>query len=127
MDCSLWGPGYWVEWFWTGRIFWLLLLAAIGLLVFFAVRSGRRRSGENPGAGSSAHSIKQGKCPKCGEPVEEAYLCCPECHYRLKVNCPSCGKLVKTSWDICPYCEENLSEVKEAGVINQIQSNPKRR
>lgn len=47
-----------------------------------------------------------------------AYVCCPECHYRLKMNCPSCGKLVKTNWDICPFCEENLSKVNEPNVTN---------
>ncbi|HDL18294.1 MAG TPA: zinc ribbon domain-containing protein [Bacteroidetes bacterium] len=118
MDCSWWGPGYRIGWFWTGQIFWLLLLAAIGFLVFLAVRSNRRRSGENSGAGFSARPITQGKCPKCGEPVEDAYLCCPECHYRLKVNCPSCGKLVKTSWAICPYCENSLSKITKANTIN---------
>ena len=55
-----------------------------------------------------SYALNQSKCPNCHNPVEETYIRCPECHYKLKTNCPSCGKVVKTSWDICPYCEAEL-------------------
>jgi len=113
MDCT-WFPGYGPGWFWTGRIFWLLLLAGIGLLLVLAVR--RFRPCAAPGDFSES-ARTAGKCPNCGEPVEQAYLRCPECHYRLKVNCPSCGKLVKTSWELCPYCEAPLTE-KSQTLVN---------
>jgi len=115
-NCSWWGPGYWVGWFWAGRIVWLLLLAAIGFFVFLAVRKSRRSPNENHGIGLSTRPIMQGKCPVCGEPVEQAYLRCPECHHQLKLNCPSCGKLVKTTWEICPYCEVQLTETSQTRV-----------
>jgi len=52
------------------------------------------------------------RCPNCLHPVEETFIMCPVCHYKLKTNCPSCGKVVKTDWDICPYCETELAERK---------------
>ena len=114
MDCTWWGPGYGAGWYWTGPIFWLLLLAAIVFLIFLALRNSRQNGSGNAGAGSFHRPMAQSQCPKCGAPVEQAYLCCPECHYRLKVNCPSCGKLVKTSWELCPYCEAPITESSQA-------------
>ena len=55
-------------------------------------------------------AANQDKCPNCHCPVDETFIMCPECHFRLKTNCPSCGKMVKTNWDICPFCENKLNK-----------------
>ena len=107
MNCW-WESGYWMGWHWLSQVFWLLLLAAVGYLFYRAI-AGRRLQ---PAAGPSLNKVQPTpsgeRCPNCHASVRESYLCCPECHYKLKTNCPSCGKLVKTKWDICPYCEAEI-------------------
>ena len=109
MGCDWTGSGYWLGWPWINQIFWLLLFAGLGFLIFHTIRSGR--SGSNSIDRYSIYSRFQDKCPNCGISAEREYLRCPECHFQLKINCPSCGKVVKTKWDICPYCEAELSTV----------------
>lgn len=116
MGCSLYEPGYWMGWPWFGQIFWLLVLIGLGYLVYKAVRNGRKMPNLNP-IGHYGVS-PQGSCPNCSATVENAFIRCPECHFKLKTNCPSCGKIVKTTWDICPYCEVKLTKAKEQEVIN---------
>jgi membrane protease subunit (stomatin/prohibitin family) len=45
-------------------------------------------------------------CPKCGNPIEEAFALCPICKTKLKKTCKNsqCGKSIKSEWDVCPYC-----------------------
>lgn len=116
MNCFWFEPGYWMGWPWFGQIFWLLLLIALGYLVYRASLNGRRTTHRQP-AGYRGTS-PQGSCPNCGAPVEDTFVRCPDCHRKLKTNCPSCGKTVKIAWAVCPYCEEKLTKVKEQGVID---------
>lgn len=107
MNCW-WEPGYWTGWGWINLLLWILLLGAIGFIVYRLARNGVQPASGYPMSGNRYSSVVQRTCPNCGAPVEEAYLRCPECHHKLKTNCPSCGKIVKTKWDICPYCEADL-------------------
>jgi hypothetical protein len=49
--------------------------------------------------------LTEQSCPKCGYPIEKAYLRCPSCQARVKDPCPSCEKPIDPRWSICPYCE----------------------
>ncbi|MDR2108629.1 MAG: zinc ribbon domain-containing protein [Coriobacteriales bacterium] len=48
--------------------------------------------------------MKYGECAKCGYPVENEYLMCPNCGTQLKNECRSCGHALKPEWKVCPYC-----------------------
>ena len=50
------------------------------------------------------------KCPRCGAPVRESYVSCPQCGARLKANCPSCSAPVEPDWKVCPRCASPLSQ-----------------
>lgn len=108
MDCSFWGPGYWMGWPWINLLFWMLLFGVGGYIVYRIIQNGKKEPQRNSQFRNAYPAIPQKQCPNCGEQVEGTYLCCPECHYKLKTNCPSCGKIVNTKWDICPYCEAEL-------------------
>ncbi len=81
----------------------IYIIILVSVLVYILVRVIHKYKFRNHN-----DTLNQSKCPHCHNPVEETYIRCPECHYKLKTNCPSCGKVVKTSWDICPYCETGL-------------------
>jgi len=49
--------------------------------------------------------LTEQSCPKCGHPIEKAYLRCPDCQARVKDPCPSCEKPIDPRWSMCPYCE----------------------
>jgi RNA polymerase subunit RPABC4/transcription elongation factor Spt4 len=48
--------------------------------------------------------MKYGECAKCGYPVENEYLMCPNCATQLKNECRSCGHALSPEWRVCPYC-----------------------
>lgn len=50
------------------------------------------------------------KCPRCGAPVRENYVSCPQCGARLKASCPSCSAPVEPDWKVCPRCASPLSQ-----------------
>lgn len=49
------------------------------------------------------------KCPRCGAPVRESYVSCPQCGTRLKASCPNCSAPVEPAWKVCPQCASPLS------------------
>lgn len=50
-----------------------------------------------------------GKCPACGEPVENGWNLCPMCGQSLaRLNCPGCGMEAKAAWRLCPGCGTRL-------------------
>ena len=90
-------------WFWGGESLLTLLIVVVvtGILTYLFIQLIHK---------NKIHRLhKQSLCPNCHHPVEETFIMCPVCHYKLKTNCPSCGKVVKTDWDICPYCETELA------------------
>ena len=111
MGCDWMGQGYWLGTPWINQLFWLLLFAGLGFLIFRTIRHGNYGAHPNAVARYSPSQGDEDQCPNCGIATEREYLRCPECHFQLKTNCPSCGKVVKTKWDICPYCETELSTV----------------
>jgi len=51
----------------------------------------------------------KGKCPACGEPVEDSWKLCPMCGHPLaRLSCPQCGSEVKVAWKLCPECGTRL-------------------
>ena len=104
-----WG-GWWSP---LSGLFYLLIL---GLLIYFGILLIRRGRFTEP-FGQGLNSRNQ-LCPSCGGVVLDTYLCCPECHYRVKRNCPSCGRIVKSNWAVCPFCEADLADTKKEGGKN---------
>ena len=87
-----------------GSLFTIIfVVVVISVLVYLLIHFVHKYN-----SGNHNHTLNQAKCPNCHSPVEETYIRCPECHFKLKANCPSCGRVIKTSWDICPYCETEL-------------------
>jgi len=116
MGCNEYHSWVWGNWHLINLIFWLVLFGGLGFIVYRIVQNGRG----NAAIGLRTNILQnRAKCPNCKAAIEETYLCCPECHYKLKSNCPGCGKVVKTSWDICPYCETELS-IQNEKIIEQI-------
>ncbi|AEH24128.1 double zinc ribbon domain-containing protein [Pyrococcus yayanosii] len=48
--------------------------------------------------------IWQNRCYRCGFPVKDDYLYCPNCGTRLKEKCENCGAMKPLYLDFCPYC-----------------------
>jgi RNA polymerase subunit RPABC4/transcription elongation factor Spt4 len=118
MDCYWGEAGYWMGWPWINLLFLMLLFGAGGYIIYRITKNGQQNA-QSPSHLRNHYSARvQKQCPNCHAPVEEAYLCCPECHFKLKTNCQACGKIVKTNWDICPYCETKIKITKEQEVTN---------
>ena len=70
--------------------------------------------------------MRYGECVKCGYPVMDDYILCPNCQTQLRNMCPRCGKPMEPSWPVCPYCTTPIAsgqpKVNEASVAK-----PKRR
>ncbi len=92
--------------FWGGGSLLMILLAiaVTAVLVFLFIHFSQKNKLWN------YYVFNRKLCPNCHHPVEETFIRCPVCHFKLKTNCPSCGKVVKTEWDICPYCENEITE-----------------
>ncbi len=45
-------------------------------------------------------------CPKCHNPINENFILCPICKFKLKRPCvnENCKKMLDAAWDVCPYC-----------------------
>jgi RNA polymerase subunit RPABC4/transcription elongation factor Spt4 len=77
-------------WLWTTVAVFVPNL--IGLIVYLVVRNSYTRK----------------ICMGCGKPVDEHFMNCPFCGYKLKDNCNSCGCAVEPEWNICPKCGSKL-------------------
>jgi RNA polymerase subunit RPABC4/transcription elongation factor Spt4 len=108
MGCSWYEPDYWMAWPSVGQFLWLILLVGFGFLVYGFTRNRRQAS-----TFKTMEKVQE-TCPNCHAFIEKAFICCPECHYKLKTNCNACGRIVKTSWVACPHCEADLIKTKEA-------------
>ncbi len=77
-------------WLWTTIS--VLVPFFIGLVIYLAVRAGKK-----PGI----------TCPSCGEPVQPDYLCCPQCGAQLEHN----GKdLEKSNGTVDAIGKEGMEE-----------------
>lgn len=57
-------------------------------------------------------------CPQCAKRVQEDFLVCPSCKYRLKEPCSSCAKPLSFAWIACPGCgADNRSREEPPAVI----------
>jgi RNA polymerase subunit RPABC4/transcription elongation factor Spt4 len=73
-------------WLWTTVAMFIPNL--IGLIVYLIVRN----------------SYTKKICMGCGKPVDEHFMNCPFCGYKLKDNCVSCGGAIEPEWNVCPKC-----------------------
>ncbi|MBZ9685924.1 zinc ribbon domain-containing protein [Clostridium estertheticum] len=77
-------------WLWTTIAIFVPNL--IGLIIYLVVRT----------------SYTKKICTSCGKPVDEHFMNCPFCGYKLKENCNSCGSAVDPEWNVCPKCAAKL-------------------
>jgi RNA polymerase subunit RPABC4/transcription elongation factor Spt4 len=77
-------------WLWTTVAMFIPNL--IGLIIYLIARN----------------SYTKKACIGCGKPVDEHFMNCPFCGYKLKDNCNSCGCAVEPEWNICPKCGSKL-------------------
>ncbi|MBU2493304.1 MAG: zinc ribbon domain-containing protein [Bacteroidetes bacterium] len=109
MYCTEWGFGFGNFWHLGNLLFIVLLIAGVGFMLFRLVTiTGSKTNGRSVITNYFHSNRSNQNCPECKAHIEETYLRCPECNFKLKDNCPSCGKIVKSRWHVCPYCETNL-------------------
>lgn len=77
-------------WLWTMVAIFVPNL--IGLIIYLVVRN----------------SYTKKICLSCGKPVDEHFMVCPFCGYKLKDNCSACGCGVEPEWNVCPKCASKL-------------------
>lgn len=77
-------------------VLWTLIAiiapALIGFIIYLLVRGG------HPDL----------ECPRCGSPVTEQYVVCPQCGAKLRPACPVCSSPVEPDWKVCPRCAAPL-------------------
>lgn len=56
-------------------------------------------------------------CPQCARRVQEDFLLCPSCKYRLKEPCPACSRPLNFAWAACPTCGADNKSRHEAGTV----------
>lgn len=74
----------------------VLAPALVGFIIYLLVRNG----------------YSDLECPRCGAPVLEQYVVCPQCGARLRPACPSCGRPIEPDWRVCPRCAAPLDGVQ---------------
>ena len=70
--------------------------------------------------------MRYGECVKCGYPVKDDYILCPNCQTQLRNMCPGCGKPMEPSWPVCPYCTTPISGTPAVAETATV-AKPKRR
>ena len=71
--------------------------------------------------------MRYGECVKCGYPVKDDYILCPNCQTQLRNMCPGCGKPMEPSWPVCPYCTTPIAGAAPAVAEAATVAKPKRR
>lgn len=74
----------------------VLAPALVGFIIYLLVRNG----------------YSDLECPRCGTPVLEQYVVCPQCGARLRPACPSCDRPIEPDWRVCPRCAAPLDGVQ---------------
>ncbi|NJE46338.1 zinc ribbon domain-containing protein [Thermococcus sp. GR7] len=59
--------------------------------------------------------IGQNRCYRCGFPVKDDYLYCPNCGAKLKEKCENCGAMRPLYLEFCPYCGVKVEKMGEEG------------
>ena len=70
--------------------------ALVGFIIYLLVRNG----------------YSDLECPRCGAPVMEQYVVCPQCGAKLRPACPSCSGPIEPDWRVCPRCAAPLDGVQ---------------
>ena len=74
----------------------VLAPALVGFIIYLLVRKG----------------YSDLECPRCGAPVTEQYVVCPQCGAKLRPACPGCAAPVEPDWRVCPRCAAPLDGVQ---------------
>ena len=61
-------------------------------------------------------------CDRCGVPVKETWVYCPNCHEQLQHACPTCGNLVRNEWEICVFC--GTAQQPAPATVRRAAKNP---
>ncbi|SHI61893.1 Double zinc ribbon [Clostridium cavendishii DSM 21758] len=77
-------------WLWTTIAIFIPNL--LGLILYLIIRT----------------SYTKEVCLNCGKAVNEDFLNCPYCGYKLKNDCPSCNSPISPTWNVCPKCGKKL-------------------
>ncbi|MGQ4875529.1 MAG: hypothetical protein ACP6IY_15790 [Promethearchaeia archaeon] len=57
------------------------------------------------------------KCAKCGSPLQENWIRCPNC--KTLAKCPECGQPIQNiKWKICPSCDTELKVVPPSKLLS---------
>lgn len=70
--------------------------ALVGFIIYLLVRNG----------------YSDLECPRCGTPVMEQYVVCPQCGAKLRPACPNCSGPIEPDWKVCPRCAAPLDGVR---------------
>lgn len=70
--------------------------ALVGFIIYLLVRNG----------------YSDLECPRCGTPVMEQYVVCPQCGAKLRPACPNCDRPIEPDWRVCPRCAAPLDGVR---------------
>lgn len=70
--------------------------ALVGFIIYLLVRNG----------------YSDLECPRCGTPVMEQYVVCPQCGAKLRPACPNCSGPIEPDWRVCPRCAAPLDGVR---------------
>lgn len=70
--------------------------------------------------------MRYGECVKCGYPVKDDYVLCPNCQTKLRNLCSGCSKPLEPSWSVCPYCTTPVAGSKPVSSEATV-TKPKRR
>ena len=71
--------------------------ALVGFIIYLLVRNG----------------YSDLECPRCGAPVMEQYVVCPQCGAKLRPACPNCSGPIEPDWRVCPRCATPLDSVRD--------------
>lgn len=87
---------------------WLSIIPFAGVLAYILLRPPLLKIDQEEQEIDIALKRRQlsyyGNCSKCGYPINEDYIVCPNCEKILRDVCDNCGSSLDFSWSACPYC-----------------------
>ena len=65
---------------------------------------------------------KYGICPSCGAEIEDDFIVCPKCNFKLKDICSNCSKPLDKNWNVCPYCATSKNQVISDSFLDKAKA-----
>ncbi len=60
-------------------------------------------------------------CPQCARRVQDDFVVCPSCKYRLKEPCAKCARPLSFAWIACPGCGADNEARTEAPAVVPVR------